>query len=143
MLHVPLDSIIESVIALVESCFGVFYYQAKLYLTHPLNCSGLNAKKSKLARPISSLIKYQFNKLWFNYKFPNQFFKREEKSNDFFNNLWRKMQARCRATPSYSEIEDTGRKQRKRCLYINWRKQIQLDYINLPAEMQRRKARPE
>ena len=53
------------------------------------------------------------------------------------------MQARCRATPSYSEIEDTGRKQRKRCLYLNWRKQIQLDYINLPSEMQRRKARPE
>ena len=49
------------------------------------------------------------------------------------------MQARCRATPSYSEIEGTGRKQRKRCLYLNWRKQIQLDYINLPSEMQRRK----
>ena len=61
----------------------------------------------------------------------------------FFNNLWRKMQARCRATPSYSEIEDTGRKQRKRCLYLNWRTQIQMDYINLPSEMQRRKARPE
>ena len=43
------------------------------------------------------------------------------------------MQARCRATPSYAETEDTGRKQRKRCLYLNWRKQIQLDYINLPS----------
>ena len=54
-----------------------------------------------------------------------------------------KMQARCSATPSYSEIEDIGRKQRKRCLYLNWRKQIRLDYTNLPSEMQRRKARPE
>ena len=53
------------------------------------------------------------------------------------------MQARCRATPSYAETEDTGRKQRKRCLYLNWRKQIQMDYINLPSEMQRRKERPE
>ena len=53
------------------------------------------------------------------------------------------MQSRCRAKPSYSEleIEDTGCQQRKRCLYLNRKKQIQLYYINLPTEMQRRKAR--
>ena len=113
----------------------------------PVKLFSPKCQKLKVPRPISSLIKYRFNKLWFNVKFPNQFFKREEKSNSFLKIFRRKNAIRapgCRATPSYSEleIEDTGRQQRKRCLYLNRKKQIQLDYINLQTEMQRRKARP-
>ena len=68
----------------------VFYYQAKLFLTHPLNCISPKCKKMKAYQTYFQFNKYQFNNLWFNVKFPNQFFKREEKSNDFFNNLSRK-----------------------------------------------------
>ena len=50
-------------------------------------------------------MKYQLNKLWFNVKFPNQLFKLEEKSNDFFYNLWRKNGSKM---PFYEKKEDTG-----------------------------------
>lgn len=40
-------------------------------------------------------MKYQLNKLWFNVKFPNQLFKLEEKSSDFFTIFGGKMEVTC------------------------------------------------
>ena len=63
-------------------------------------------KKLKAShRPISRWMKYQLNKPWFNVKFPNQLFKLEEKSNDFFYNLWLKNGSKMLV---YEKKEDTG-----------------------------------